>query len=184
MSWSLKPKIPDGYSFDGEIVYTTTGIEISPLLKGYIESINLTGINQYDNKYTGFESKKYQIANSNEKRIQIMLVGNLPRWLCDSLESLAKAINGAGMILHFYDDFFTGTTESAITYECRWLNAGDFVDNSEILCGGSIELYAFDSTNTVTVTEYQKVISDPVGGLEWQYNIYDADAEEILYRVV
>ncbi len=183
MTWSLKPKIPDGFSFDGELVYSSTSIEISPLLKGYIQSINLAGMDQFDLKYTGFESKKYKVANSNEKSIRIMLVGNLPRWVCDSLESLAKAVNGAGMIIQFYDDFFTGTEASPITYECRWLNAGDFVDNSELLCGGSIELFAFDSTNTVDIEVYQKVISNPVGDLEWELNIYDADASEIYYRV-
>ncbi len=186
MAWALKPKFPTGTTFDGEMVWTSTDIEI-PLedFKNYVENIRHKINSQFENKYTGFETNKYKVQNSDEKLFRIMLVGNLPRWLQDALHRLAIAMNGAGIILQWKDDFFTGTTSSPVTYEARWLNAGDFVDNNELLCGGSMELLAYDSDNVVTYTEFQKVIATPASGLEWTLHIDDASGtDHVYYRVI
>jgi hypothetical protein len=143
--WTLKPKLTDGASFNGELVWPSTNLEIKYGFKLYVENVKVTFKNKFDLKYTGFESKKYKIQNGNEKLFDIMLVGDLPRWLQDALLRLAIAMNGSGMILQFYDDWVTGTELVPITYEGRWLNAADFVDNNELLCGGSIRYLAYES---------------------------------------
>ena len=185
MGWAFKPKLPDGATFNGEIVWPSTGMEIPDTFRLYVENVTYSIRNQFDVKYTGFETKKYKIQNTNERLYRFMLVGDLPRWMQDALLRLAVAMNGAGMILQFKDNWISGTDESFTTYDGRWLNAGDFVDNSELLCGGSIEYLAYTSTNTTTVTEFQKVINTPGSGLEWELKINDVDAtDNIYYRVI
>jgi len=140
MAYTFKPIIPDGYTFDGELVFNSTEIEIPITFRNYVENLSITIEEQYINKYTGFETKKYSKNDNDKKQIQIMLVGNLPHWLCDLLKTLAIAMNGTGMILEFKDSWVSGTDDNIITYNCRWTNAGDFVDNSELLCGASMDL--------------------------------------------
>jgi len=179
MSWTLKPKTPTGDTFSGQMVWNSTVIEIPTTFKEYVESVEHTIKSQYINKYTGFETKKYSIRDSSEHHFSIMLVGDLPRWVRDLLHVLAISMNGAGMILQFDDTWITSTTSTV--YDCRWINAGDFVDNSELLNGASMELISYDSVESIDVDEYQKVISDP--GIEWELKILDADATEIYYRM-
>ncbi len=170
MAWTLKPLIPSGYSFDGEIVYPSENLEVDTTFKQYVENVRHKIRPQFQNRYTGFETKKYRVADSSEHVFNIMLVGNLPRWLQQLLNRLAVAVNGAGMVLQFDDTWMT--TDSSIIYHCRWVNAGDFVDNSILLQGGSIDLISY-TTGTIEalpgIAEYQRNISNP--GLEWQRNI-------------
>ena len=180
MTWALKPKLPTGSTFDGEMVYNSVELEVPATFKKYVETVGHTIKSQYINKYTGFETKKYSIRNSSEHHFRIMLVGDLPRWMRDLLHVLAIAMNGAGMILQFDDTWIT-TTGSTI-YDCRWVNAGDFVDNSELLNGASMNLVSYSSTLAITVTEFQKVINDP--GLEWALQIDEAGADNVYYRVI
>lgn len=141
-AWAIRPVLPSGYLFAGQLVYPMTAVTIPNTLKKYVESIELIEANEYMNKYTGFESKKYRVENTAgtaiNTSISIMLVGNLPRWMSDLFQSLARGCNGAGMHLEFYDDFATTGQ-----YTGRWVNAADFVDNSEALCGGSIDIECF-----------------------------------------
>jgi len=171
MSWALKPKLPDGASFSGQIVYPTTDIEFPDTFKNLVEGVRFGIVDQYLIKETGFEKTKYRRHDESQKEMQIMLVGNMPRWASELLTRIATAINGPGMILQFYDDWVTGSSASPITYECRWINAGDFVENSHILTGGSLDLIIYSSSQATGIAEYQKVINTPVSGIEWEYNI-------------
>jgi len=46
---------------------------------------------------------------------------------------------GAGITVDFYDDWATDKQ-----YTGYWVNASDFVDNSELLCGGSIDMQCIE----------------------------------------
>ena len=179
MAWTLKAKTPTGDTFNGQMVWNSTEIEVPTTFKEYVESVDHGIKSQYINKYTGFETKKYSIRDSSAHHFRIMLVGDLPRWMRDLLHVLAIAMNGAGMILQFDDTWIT-TTGSTI-YDCRWINAGDFVDNSELLNGASMDLVSYDSTLAVTVDVFQKVINDP--GLVWNMQISETGVDNIYYRV-
>jgi len=183
MSYTLKPIIPDGYTFDGELVFNSTEIEIPSTFKNYVENLTLSIEGQYSNKYTGFETKKYSLNENDTKFLSITLVNDLPRWLCDLLQNLAIAMNGEGMILEFVDDWITGTIAVPQAYNCRWVNAGDFTDNSELLCGASIDLIVYLLPSDIPVEWYQKVVDTPLSGLEWVYNIDDIGVDFIYYRV-
>jgi hypothetical protein len=183
MTWALKPVIPDSIVFGGEMVYPSTNIEIPDTFRNYVEHARFEVKPQFINKMTGFETKKYKTGFVSEAKFSIMLVGNLPRWLQQSLHRLAISMNGAGMVLQFKDNWISGTDASPVTYECRWNIAGDFVDNSELLCGGSMELHAFGITAQTVIAEFQKVINIPTPDLQWDYQIDDSAATEIYYRV-
>lgn len=171
MSWSLKPYIPDGYLFEGQMVWPSTDIEI-PDIKKFVESVSIRKRSKYVNKYTGFETKKYQIEGDTDIiSFNINLIGILPKYLADLFLRLANATNGAGMIIMFYDDWITGTEVSPVTYYCRWTNAGDFVDSSALLSGGNLQLISYGLPSELPVEEYQDVINTPASGLEWQDHI-------------
>lgn len=172
MSWALKPRIPPGGSFNGQIVYPSIDLEF-PLdaFINIVESISFSISDQYINKLTGFETKKYKVHDNTEKNISIMLVGDLEFWQMELLLNIATAMNSSGMILQWSDNFFTGTTSVPVLYSGRWINAGDFVENSALLCGGTIELVAYNINAGAAVDEYQKVIDIPDPALEWNYNI-------------
>ena len=146
-AWAIRPVLPSGASFTGQIVHNMTNVTIPNTLKRYVDSVTISESDAYLNKYTGFETKKYRIGNATgatvDASLSIMLVGDLPRWLMGLFESLARGCNGAGMELEFYDDWISSTQ-----YTGRWVNAADFVDNSELLCGGSIDLAVFDMQAT------------------------------------
>lgn len=179
MTWALKPKLPTGATFNGELPWNSTEIEIPATFKNYVESCDYAIMSQYINKYTGFETKKYNKDDSSERMFRIMLVGDLPRWMRDLLHALAIAMNGSGMILQFDDTWIT-TTGSTI-YDCRWVNAGDFVDNSELLNGASMNLISYNTTLAITVNEFQKVINTE--DLEWNMQISDVGVDHTYYRV-
>ena len=140
-SWAMRPVLPSGSTFDGQLVYNMTNVEIPDSLVRFIENIDYTWPNRNIDKYTGFEKKKYRLeANTGtdfEVFVSIMLVGDLPRWLQQLFMAVAKGCNG-GMQMDFYDSWATYNQ-----YTGHWTNAADFVDNSELLCGGSIDMAVF-----------------------------------------
>ena len=143
MAWTFKPKIPDGYSFSGDMVYNSTEMEVPDTIIKHINSVEHEIRSMYSVKFTGFETVLYQVTDSSEHFFSIMFVGDLSRWICDLLTRLAVAMNGAGMVLQFQDTWITGTDASPVTYYCRWLNAGDFVDSNLLLTGASMKLHTF-----------------------------------------
>lgn len=179
MAWTLKAILPDDASFSGQIVWNSTEIEIPTTFKEYVESVDHSIKSQFINKYTGFETKKYNIRDTSEHHFNFMLVGDLPRWLRDLLHVLAIATNGAGMIIRLDDTWVT--TEGSTLFDCRWVNAGDFVDNSELLNGATMNLVTYQSTLAITVDIFQKVIEDP--GLQWQLQINEVGADNVYYRI-
>ena len=56
-----------------------------------------------------------------------------------ALTQLAIAINSAGLSLYFRE-----TLWSDYKYTCRWINAGDFTENSTLLNGATLELEAYE----------------------------------------
>jgi hypothetical protein len=144
MSWALKPKLPDGVTFNGQLLYNSTHLEIEDTFSNYVQGVFNRKNSQYVIKYTGFQSKVYKKDDPVRQIINITLVGNLPRWLFNALRTMAEAINGAGMILQFKDNWITGTEASPVTYTCRWANASDFVENNTLLMGGTMQLIAFN----------------------------------------
>jgi hypothetical protein len=184
MGYLLKPLVPTGYTFGGQMVYPATVIEIPDTAKLYVDSVQVDYDKQYEIYSTGWEHKKYKIANGGNISFNIMFVGNSPKWLVDQLFALAIAVNGAGMPLLFYDDFVMGASGSPLVYECRWINAGDFVETSEIIAGANMQLIAYDLPANVTVAEYQKVIATPESGLEWDLYINESGTTHQYYRSI
>lgn len=191
MAWMMRPKLPASASFDGQMVYNSTDYEIDTTLRKYIESVDYEVFPQYIIKNTGFEKKKYKTSEPTTIKMSIMLVGNMPFYMQQILIKLAIAINSSGMIIEYRDSFVSGTPDVPVSYDCRWINAGDFVDTSELLFGGSIELVAY----TLPEDEgrwyggipdggvYEYVIDTPVSGAEWEFVVSDEDADEIFYEV-
>jgi hypothetical protein len=137
-----------GNSFAGELVYSMPHHPVADTIKKYIESVNLTYRNAFIVKQTGFETTKHVVnkitGNDTICDISITFVGNLPRWEMQQLIQLGKGLLGAGMQLEFHDDWITDKD-----YLCRWTNALDFVENSALLCGGTIELQAWQVTDII-----------------------------------
>ena len=185
MSWMLKPNA-DSYAWSaGRTPFISTEIEVdNDLLRVNISSVNIRIGNMYEMMYQGFDVTKYKTQDDNIVEINIMLVGNIPRHLHEQLYQLAIAINGGGMILQFKDDFATGTSASPITYNCRWINAGDFVESNAIQSGGSINLISYELPSEIAVTEFQKTIALPISGLAWNLQINSSGADNIYYRVI
>lgn len=182
MAWMLRPKLPSTATFSGQIVYNSTGFEVDTSLRKYIDSAGFEIISPYVIKNTGFNKKKYMTSDMSTINYSIMLVGNLPFWMHQTLIRLAIAMNGSGMIMEFRDSFLSGTLDSPVTYNCRWTNAGDFVASSELLHGGSIELIAYtlpEDEGRGVDFEYESVIDAPASGYEWnlQNNSSSADYE-------
>ena len=141
MANALTPVITG--TFDGELVWDMTSFVVNEEFSDYVETMEVSYRNIYINHRTGFESTK-RVMHKNSGSdilidISITLVGNLPRWLMQQLTQLAKGVLGAGMELTFRDDFW-----EEYQYSCRWINAGDFVENSTLLCGASMALQAWD----------------------------------------
>ena len=142
-TWAFRPVLPAGATFTGQTVYGMTAVEVPSSLKRYVDSLDIQYQDIYVEKMTGFQSKKYRLKNTTgtplQANVTIVLAGNIPRWLQQLFLTIAKGCNGGGMQVDFYDDWATDKQ-----YTCRWVNAGDFIDNSELLCGGALELQAFE----------------------------------------
>ncbi len=126
-------------SYAGDMIYTITSYEIGDAFRQYVESVEIVYDSIHKRAGTGFIDTKY-LENAMDAlgasgSISITLVGDLPTWLMSQFTQLAKACLGGGMTLSFDDDFV-----SYNVYNCRWENAGDFVENDELLCGGTMLL--------------------------------------------
>jgi hypothetical protein len=192
MTWAFKTVLPTGSTFDGEMVFDSTDLEVDNDIKRFMESIDYV-IDQYEIKHTGFEKKKYKKTDASNAIISITLVGDLPFYWHQILLRLAIAINGSGATLQFKDAWVSGTLASPVTYTCRWINAGDFVETSELLNGGTMELEAYtmpEAEGRYAVPGvpdagvYQETIDVPVSGFEWTEVIEEGDADEIYYEVI
>jgi hypothetical protein len=138
-TWLLRAVVPDGYTFNGEMVQPITNYEIPYEFKRQIDSVNFEETPRFDLKINGFEYVQHQI-NSKETatiicKVTIQSVGTLPMWLCDRLKRFAYGANGAGIFVEFYDDWITN-----FIYTGRWINAGAITENSTINGAVSIEL--------------------------------------------
>ena len=140
MTWAIKPVLPGGTTFAGQIMFNITNYEISNDFKNHVESVSFRIPGQYEHVMTGFESYVYKKSTVSERIARIMMIGSLSHSMKNQLHRLAIGINGSGCVLQWKDDFIFGSVASPTTHECRWLNAGKFVDNSELLCGGRIDL--------------------------------------------
>ena len=126
-------------AFDGERIWNMTAYPIAETaLFKYIESIQFQHVNKFTLKGTGFESYKHtdQATSGNDLLVNINIVlNNLSLSTLHQLWILAEGMAGAGMELDFRDSLWTN-----YTYRCRWNNAGDFVENTELLGGATIDL--------------------------------------------
>ena len=143
MAWIIQAHLPGGSSFDGQICYDSTTIEVPDDLIRYLESIDIVETPKYINKYTGGETIKYRIGNSSgddmDTEISISLVSKLPRYLFNILFSLANAINQGGMQLYFKDSIVSDEQ-----YTCRWVNAVDFTESNVLVGSCSIDLISWE----------------------------------------
>jgi len=183
MAWFLKPEIPDTESFAGQMVYNTEDIEIQDTAISEIESVGYKILGRHIVKQTGFESHTYNYKGLIEVLYIINWSSNMTFALKNQLHRLSIALNGTGAGLKIQDTFIAGTESTPIIYTCRWKNAGDFVDNSEILAGGKMKLLSYLESTQVTILEYQKVIDIPPSTLQWQFKINDVDADEVYERI-
>jgi hypothetical protein len=130
-------------SFDGELVWNMTSYVVSDNFKNYVESMEVVYRDVYINHRTGFETtKRVMHANTGTDiliDISITLIGSLSRGIMQQLQRLAQGVSGAGMELTFRDDWW-----ESYQYSCRWINAGQFVENSNLLCGGRMDLVCWD----------------------------------------
>lgn len=135
---AITPVFSGAYT-NGPIVYNVSNYTIGDNFKYYVDSMEVVYDSINDLQLSGFSNIKflqntYNIAETSGS-ISITLVGDLPKWLMQQLLQLSKAVMGGGMELSFTDAFATYKT-----YKCKWENAGDFVENSELLCGGTMQL--------------------------------------------
>lgn len=141
---SLTPTFNGAY--DGHMINNMTNFVIDSFDK-YIEEINIIYRPVYDYNLTGFETVVY-LLNSNTVSnivadVNIILVGDLPIQIMRQFMQLSKGTLGAGMDLTFIDDIATDRT-----YIGKWSNAADFVENSELLCGGELFLKCYNIYDT------------------------------------
>lgn len=125
-------------TYSGHLTYNIDTYTIPNSFQSYVESFEIVYDNIYDNKLSGFNNIKYlenTIDNSNVTgEISITLTNDLPHWLMQQLTQLAKACLSGGMSLILSDWV---TDES---YYCKWNNAGEFAENSPVICGGNMML--------------------------------------------
>jgi len=126
----------------GELGYTMANYAVPIALKKSIESVAVTYQNAVEVKMTGFEGIRHVIAPTTGDDIlctvDIQFAGDLAYSDRRRLETLANGMLGAGLSMYFYDDWI-----DSVAYTCRWLNAGDFVSNTELLAGGMMHLEAW-----------------------------------------
>lgn len=144
-TYLIKPSIPAGTSFDGQIVFDLTNYEIPYSWWRYVDSVEIVHRPKWLNRYTGFETTKRRIGTTGSSGTMVDLsitwVGSLPRDVLQRLQRLAEGANGGGIDLLFYDDLVSG-----YTYTGKWDNAGDFVENNPIHGGASVRLACWSAT--------------------------------------
>ena len=135
---AITPVFSGSYS-NGPLIYNNTNFAIGDNFKYYVEGLEIVYDSIWDRKLTGFSDVIYTQnavdASHVSGSIAVTLVGDLPTWLMFQLIQLAKACLGGGMELSFNESWVT-----VKTYSCKWENAGDFVENNELLCGGNMSL--------------------------------------------
>lgn len=133
-------------AYDGHMINNMTNFVIDNIDK-HVETIDVSYRAAFDYNLTGFDSAIYLLnpnsANNVVADVTVMLVGDLPTHTMQQFIQLSKGILGAGMLLTFVDDIVTDRT-----YVGKWSNAADFVENSELLCGGSLLVEAYDIYDT------------------------------------
>ena len=137
MALTFQPALISATS--GYQVYDMQLFDVDDGIKKYIESMSITHRSKFVNNVTGFETTKHIFGavtgNNLLVDIQIGLTGDLSRAYMQQLRRLAEGINGAGLALTFRDDWW-----SNYNYTCRWANAMDMAENTELLCGGTMQL--------------------------------------------
>lgn len=127
----------------GELSYTMANYAIPSAFRRSIESVSIKYRPAIEVKTTGFESVRHVIAPTSGNDIlvdiSIMLTGDVSYLDRRRLETLAHGMLGAGLSMYFYDDWMDDRV-----YLCRWVNAGDFVSNTELLAGGSMDLVSWE----------------------------------------
>lgn len=130
-------------TFGGEMIWRMSSYSIPDTIVKYIDSVEYVHRSRYINKRTGFETTKHTIHSTSDTDtlidINITFVGNLTRQWMQALTQLAKGVNGAGMEITFRDDFWTD-----YNYQCRWVNAGNIIENSELICGAGMLLESWE----------------------------------------
>lgn len=141
MAATITP-IFDG-SYSGQMIYNVTNYAIGDTFSKYVESVDLVYDTVKRVANTGFSDIQFLDnaidATAASGSIAVTLVGDLPSWLSGQLVQLAKACLSGGMSLSFVDSWVTDNT-----YKCKWENAGDFVENDELLCGGTMLLKFYE----------------------------------------
>lgn len=144
-SYLIKPYVHGGATFSGQMVWEMPNHEIPLSWKKYINNIDISHKPKFVNKYSGFETTKHKILNYGASgtlvSLNIVLVGDLPYLVADTIRELAAGLSGAGLDVLFYDDLATDAE-----YIGKWTNAGDFVDNSDLHFGTRIELDCYSMT--------------------------------------
>jgi hypothetical protein len=130
-TWILRAVLPDGYTFNGEMVYPITDFEIPYSFKNQIDRVEFKEAPRFNLKINGFEYVQHQIESIETEtiisKLSIQTIGSMPLWICDRLRIFSCGCNGSGMFLEFYDDWITN-----FIYTGRWINAGDIKENSDI----------------------------------------------------
>lgn len=169
MTVIFKPYLKDTDTFaSGQIVYPTPEITIDDWIIKSFSDITHTVSDLYEDKYTGFETTKYDVKDNSIHDFEFTFTGDLPRWAVEQIRRMAISINGAGLAVYYYDTIFDAAGDG-YTYYTRWINAGDFQDNSEIRSGAKMVLRGFVENDIVVVTDYQKMIE--VQPLEWDLQL-------------
>ncbi len=129
----------------GQMSFNAVEFSIDEAFRKNIESINIRKRDKFLIKQTGFQYTKRQlhpISGTTELTdISINFVSVLTRPEFYQLVQLAKALNGASGLLIYRDDL-----ASDRTYTGRWVNAGAFRDDSEILSTAAMELETYSYT--------------------------------------
>jgi len=154
---SIVPIFFGGYS--GHLIYTMTDYRIDNIEK-YIETMRIEYLESQDILQTGFNDIRYLLNSKTSVKIvaslSIDFVGDLPSSTMQYLTQLSKGCLAGGMTLLFIDNFATN-----YNYYGKWSNAGDFVENNELLCGASMNMIVHKINNYDTA-------QDVPYGADWQ----------------
>ena len=126
-------------TFNSQIAWQITSYVIPDTEERIVRSINVEFNPTYWVKQTGFTYTKRKISptsgTSRIGRISVGFQGDLTRSIFDTLQGLARALQGGGGLVAFRDSIMSDTT-----YTGKWVNAGDFVETSSILGTGTMDI--------------------------------------------
>lgn len=151
-------------SYNGDMIYSVTNYAVSDSIFNSVEKMDIEYESHIDYIETGYDTTWYYLSdNKIENRIGtivLTLVGSLDSSIMFQLVQLSKAVISGGMVLKLYDNYITDTT-----YLCRWDNAGDFVENDELLCGGIMVLRFYKSWKNNVINEFESGIMEFESGI-------------------